>query len=111
MATFAWVPSVGANLSMRPSVRRVAFGDGYEQRLRFGINTQSERWSLEFRGLPSRDAAEIDAFLRARGASEAFEWTSPAGTTGKFVCDHWSRSIDEPDLETVRTNFRQVFEP
>nr|NDG08510.1 phage tail protein [Oxalobacteraceae bacterium] len=47
MATFTWTPSVGANLSIRPNVRRVAFGDGYEQRLAFGINTQPQVWSLE----------------------------------------------------------------
>jgi phage-related protein len=45
----------------------VAFGDGYEQRLAFGINTQPQLWSLEFRGRTSLDAAAIDAFLRARG--------------------------------------------
>jgi phage-related protein len=111
MAIFTWTASVGANLSMRPSVRRVAFGDGYEQRLRFGINTQPECWSLEFRGLATREATEIDGFLRARGATEAFDWKSPAGTNGKFICDDWSRSIEEPDMETVRANFRQVFDP
>ena len=111
MAAFVWTPSVGANLSMRPSVRRVAFGDGYEQRLRFGLNTQPECWGLEFRGLSTIEASEIDAFLRARGSAEPFEWTSPAGMRGKFVCDDWSRSIEEPDLETVRANFRQVFDP
>jgi phage-related protein len=110
MAIFTWIPSVGASLSMRPLVRRVAFGDGYEQRLRYGINTQTERWSLEFRGLATRVAAEIDGFLRERGSSEAFEWKSPAGTNGKFICDDWSRSIEEPDMETVRANFRQVFD-
>lgn len=51
----------------RSRVRRVAFGDGYEQRLAFGINTQPQLWSLEFRGRTSLDAAAIDAFLRARG--------------------------------------------
>jgi len=50
-------------------------------------------------------------FCAARGSVEPFEWTSPAGTQGKFVCDDWSRSIEEPDLETVRADFRQVFDP
>ena len=49
MAVFTWIPSLGASLAMRPNVRRVAFGDGYEQRLAFGIHTQAEVWSLEFR--------------------------------------------------------------
>ena len=50
MAVFTWIPSLGASLAMRPNVRRVAFGDGYEQRLAFGIHTQAEVWTLEFRG-------------------------------------------------------------
>lgn len=37
MATFTWTPSVGASVALRPNVRRVAFGDGYEQRLPFGM--------------------------------------------------------------------------
>ncbi len=110
MATFTWTPSVGANLSMRPTVRRVAFGDGYEQRLAFGINTQPQVWSLEFRGRTGTEASAIDAFLRARGAVQAFDWTPPGGTAGKFVCEEWSRSVDEPNVETVRVTFKQVFD-
>ncbi len=67
MATFTWTPSVGANLSMRPTVRRVAFGDGYEQRLAFGINTQPQVWSLEVWGRTTAEAIAIDAISRARG--------------------------------------------
>lgn len=110
MATFTWIPSTGASLSLRPNVRRVAFGDGYEQRVAFGINTQPEVWSLEFRGKTTVDAAAIDAFLRARGAVQAFDWTSPAGSTAKFTCEEWSRSVDEPNVETVRATFKQVFD-
>ena len=46
MATFTWTPSVGANLSMRPTVRRVAFGDGYEQRSEPGLNARRNRVTL-----------------------------------------------------------------
>lgn len=110
MATFTWTPSVGANLSIRPNVRRVAFGDGYEQRLAFGINTQPQVWSLEFRGRTSTEATAIDAFLRARGAVQAFDWTPPGGASAKFVCEEWSRSVDEPNVESVRATFKQVFD-
>ena len=110
MATFTWTPSVGANLSMRPTVRRVAFGDGYEQRLAFGINTKPQVWSLEFRGRTTAEAIAIDAFLRARGAVQSFDWTPPGGNAAKFVCEEWSRSVDEPNVETVRVTFKQVFD-
>ncbi len=110
MATFTWIASTGASLTIRPTVRRVAFGDGYEQRLAFGINTQPELWSLEFRGKTTTEAAAIDAFLRARGAVESFTWKTPAGVVGKFICEEWSRSVDEPHIETVRATFKQVFD-
>jgi phage-related protein len=70
-------------------------------------------WALEFRGRTTLEAAAIDGFLRARAAVEAFDWTSPAGTngtSGKFVCEEWSRSVDEPNVETVRATFKQVFD-
>ena len=110
MATFTWVASTGASLSIRPNVRRVAFGDGYEQRVAFGINTQPEVWSLEFRGKTTTEAAAIDAFLRAQGAVESFTWTTPTGAAGKFICEEWSRSVDEPNIEIVRATFKQVFD-
>ncbi len=110
MATFTWSASIGASVALKPNVRRVAFGDGYEQRVAFGINTQPEVWELEFRAKTTVEAAAIDAFLRARGAVQAFDWTSPAGTSAKFTCEEWSRSVDEPNVETVRATFKQVFD-
>ncbi len=110
MATFTWIPSIGASLTLKPTVRRVAFGDGYEQRQAFGINTQAEVWALEFRGQTSAQASAIDTFLRAPGAVQAFEWTTPSGASGRFVCDEWSRVVEEPNVEGVRATFRQVFD-
>lgn len=110
MATFTWIASTGASLTIRPIVRRVAFGDGYEQRLAFGLNTQPEVWTLEFRALTTANASAIDTFLRLHGAVRTFDWTTPSGLTGKFICEEWSRSIDEPNIETIRANFKQVFD-
>ena len=35
MATFTWIASIGASLTVKPNVRKVSFGDGYEQRLAY----------------------------------------------------------------------------
>ena len=112
MATFpaSPAPSYGAEKRSRPAVRSVKFGDGYEQRLAYGINTQPEVWSLEFRGKSTGDASAIDSFLRARGAVQAFDWTTPSGLTGKFTCEEWSRTIEEPNIENIRATFKQVFD-
>jgi phage-related protein len=110
MASFTWIPSIGAALSIKPSVHKVAFGDGYEQRMAFGLNTKPEIWSVEFHGRTTTDASAIDGFLRARGAVEAFDWTTPSGLIGKFVCEDWSRTIEEPNIEHIKATFRQVFD-
>jgi phage-related protein len=110
MSTFTWSPSYGANLSIRPRVTRVAFGDGYEQRIASGLNNVAEVWSLAFQGRSKVDALAIDAFLREAAALTSFDWTSPSDTEGKFVCDEWSVSVDDIDVYTVRATFRQVFD-
>jgi phage-related protein len=110
MATFTYTPTIGASVDYKPNVRSARFGDGYEQRLAFGINTRPEIWNLEFRGKTTAQATEIDAFLKARNAVEAFDWTTPTGTIGKFICRSWSRSIDEPNIESIRAQFEQVFD-
>lgn len=111
MATFTYTPSTGAAVDHKPAVRQVKFGDGYEQRLAAGLNTDPEMWRLEFRGLTTSTATAIDNFLKARNAVETFDWLSPSGTAAKFVCPEWSRSFDEPNVESIRATFVQVFEP
>jgi phage-related protein len=110
MATFSYTASIGAQVSYQPKVRSVKFGDGYEQRLGFGLNLNPEMWRLSFNGKTTSDADDIDDFLKARGGVESFDWTSPTGTSGKFVCRSWSRTIDEPNIESITVEFEQVFD-
>lgn len=35
---------------------------------------------------------------------------SSSGISGKFLCEEWSRSIEEPNLENIHATFRQVFD-
>jgi hypothetical protein len=49
MATFPdYKPRVGASKSSAPTVRSTKFGDGYEQRVRFGLNQDPKEWTLEW---------------------------------------------------------------
>lgn len=111
MATFTYIPSVGVRQSTAPRVRRVQFGDGYQQRVADGINTRQETWNLAFNGLTDTVASEIDTFLVDRNAVEAFDWTTPDGRAIKVVCDEWSRDYSEPDVNTITATFRRVYEP
>ena len=72
MATFTFTPSFTADLEEQPIIRRVKFGDGYEQRLSYGLNTQPKKWSLQFLNRTDTERNNILTFLRARGAVESF---------------------------------------
>lgn len=111
MTTFTIAPDFGASMSLKPRVLTAQFGDGYAQRLGDGINTQGEEWSLTF---SSRTAAEFDAildFLEARGGTEAFDWTSPRGTVGRFVCPEWAYVPNNAASNTVTARFVRDFAP
>lgn len=112
MATFPnYKPLFGANKSSQPAVRRVQFGDGYSQRLVYGLNQDPKEWSLEF-NVTEDEADEIETFLEARGGAESFDWTPPdSNTSYKWLCNEWSKAIEQPFRATIRTKFTQVFEP
>lgn len=87
------------------------FSDGYEQRLRFGLNTDPKEWSLQFSNRTDTERNNILAFLEARAGVESFDWTPPRGTTGKYVCEEWQATLSNCNNNQIRATFRQVFEP
>lgn len=112
MAIFTWTPSFAARATYRPRVRVVRFADGYEQRQADGINARAETWDLTFSNRTQTEASAITAFLEARNAVEAFDWTPPYEASAiRVVSREWSKSIDTYNAITVTAQFAQVFEP
>lgn len=114
MATFPSIePSYGASKQSQPKTRVVKFGDGYENRLRFGLNQDAKVWNVTFDNRTEADADTIEAFLDARGADGAsFDWTPPGSSTPyKWVCDSWNKTIPYVGRATITATFREVFEP
>ena len=113
MATFTWVPEYPPTESSAPRVRKTSLGDGYEHRLRFGLNTDLKTWQLEFKNRDETEATAIRAFLNARDGVESFTWTPPffSATSAQFVCEQWDIVPENHDLFGIRASFRQVPEP
>lgn len=112
MATFNFAPAFTVDKDMRPRVRKVAFGDGYEQRTPDGLNTKPQIWPLTFPALTNTEAAAIEAFLEARNGAETFDWTPPDQVSAlKFVCENWKKTMLNGNVNTITATFRQVFEP
>jgi phage-related protein len=111
MATFTFTPSFTADLEEQPIVKSVRFGDGYEQRLAYGLNTQPKKWSLQFANRNDTERDNILTFLRARGGTESFDWTDPNGYAAKWLCRGWNTSQVSCNFNNISATFEQVFEP
>lgn len=111
MATFSYTPSYTASEQSQPLVKRVQFGDGYEQRLKYGLHTDPKTWQLSFLNRNDAERDGILAFLEARAGSESFDWTPPRGTAGKYICSEWSMDMLNYNNNTIQAKFVQVFEP
>lgn len=109
MADFPSInPTYGAQKTSQPKIRQVQFGDGYVQRLTFGLNQDLKTWNLTFE-VSETDADTIETFLEARGGSEYFTWTPPDETTSyKWICLNWSKTIPYLNRATIQATFQQV---
>lgn len=112
--TFSWTPQTGYQVKREPNVTVVSLGDGYEQRQAKGINPLMDSYELTFIGFDdskcSREntAQAANAFLKARGAVEAFNFTpSDTGVSALFVCRSWSLTKSNK-VFTLTATFEQV---
>jgi phage-related protein len=107
MGTFTWNIDYGASQEEEPRVRRAQFGDGYSQRVTDGLNDNMPKWSVRVVSSPvTVEAAR--AFLAAQKGVTAFDWTPPNGTSGKYICSRWSRTIDDYGTATLSATFEMV---
>ena len=111
MSTFTYTPSFEATESSKPRVRKFQAGDGYEQRIRFGLNTDPKEWSLRFANRTDSERDAIATFLEARAGVESFDWTPPRGSAGKYVCEEWQITLSNCNNNQIQATFREVFEP
>jgi len=111
MPTFTWIPTKEPTEGSQPRVRAFAAGDGYEQRTRFGLNTNPKEWSLEFSNRTDAEREQIADFLDSRGGVESFDWTSPRGVSGKYKCPQWQITLSNCNNNQIRATFQQVYEP
>lgn len=104
---FTWYPDASHSVELEPKVSSAKFGDGYEQRVAAGINNALDVWSLTFTGT-SAQIAPIDAFLKARGAVAAFNWTNPYSETGLYLCRKWGKSREHATKCTLTCQFERI---
>lgn len=112
MATFPnYQPAYPATKRSEPKLLKVQFGDGYQQRISFGLNQNPKIWDVSF-NLSDQDADIVEDFLNARAVDgESFDWVPPGTNTSyKWICTSWTREMFDLQRSMIRATFEEVFE-
>tara|TARA_R100001443_G_scaffold39039_1_gene52485 strand:- start:19598 stop:20011 length:414 start_codon:yes stop_codon:yes gene_type:complete len=121
------LPDKGMTRQATPQVRRVNFGDGYEQRTTFGINSVKEEYNVAFKNRTRGEIENIAGFLKSLKGVTSFVFTVPdhASTeevTGildnttddeksiRVVCDSFSENYQYENFYSLTAKFRRVYE-
>lgn len=109
MSVFTYLPET-AQLTSTPRVQAAPFGDGYEQRTAFGLNTNPESWALTFQFSGPTAYVAPKAFLDAANGVSAFNWTAPGAALSKrYKCPTWSFNVTAGYLWVLTCTFVQDF--
>ena len=115
MATF---PSISPQYSTQETVNQenqvVELGDGFQQRLVFGLPANRRLITLnQTFNVSTTDASTITTFLDERFDDQAsFDFTPPHHSSAlKFVCTRRSRTAILSDRVIMNLAFEQVAEP
>lgn len=112
MSTLTYAPDYSAQKQVKPQVRSVKFGDGYEQRLTFGMNQQPSKWSLTFNLRDLTEANGIEAFFSTLKGTDSFDWTPPdAVASKKFLARSWSKTIEKGNWYSITVEIEETFDP
>lgn len=85
------------------------FGDGYEQRLRSGINSKRESISVNFNNRNADDIIILSAFLDNKvGANFDIVLN---GETIKVATEQYDISYQQDEIHSLTTTLRRVYEP
>ena len=115
MATF---PSISPQYSTQETVNQenqvVELGDGFQQRLVFGLPANRRLITLnQTFNVSTADASTIDTFLDERFDDQAsFDYTPPHHSSAlKFVCTSRTRTAILSDRVIMNLTYKQVAEP
>ena len=68
---------------------------------------------MSWNNITETESDSLETFLDARANDSAsFTYTPPnEASSSQYVCESWSKTIDYPNLASIKATFREVFEP
>lgn len=110
MATLTYIPTYSISGGSEPRVRKTNFGDGYSQRVGDGLNTQPEKWTLEYIKPLSTIQTILSFFTTTKGV-DYFWWTPPvSGSPLKFSYLSYTIAPMGNNIWRLTVNIEEVFD-
>lgn len=111
-SAFTWIADFASTKTYDTRAVRTVLGDGYAQRLRFGLNPQLETWNVTFKQRTNAERDAIRAFLRGHRGINTFTWTDPTtNVQGRYSCVDWSITYNTHNNSDLDLKFERVIEP
>lgn len=109
-AQFIWTPSYQSSVTINPRVKAIKFGDGYEQRIRDGINTILLELDLRFDNRSAQEITAIAHFLYEKSGYKSFLFlpAAPYNTIKRFVARNWTQIPEFYDNHSLTAKFEEV---
>ena len=115
LPNFFWKPSYNSIVNSEPKVVKVQFGNGYQQRIPDGINSNLLNMELQFENKTEIEAVSILHFLAQRKGYQSFIYNVPttysksvSQINTRFICENWTQNYNSYNNYSIKTIFREV---
>jgi phage-related protein len=108
--SFIWSPSYNFSVDTEPLVRSIRFGEGYEQRLKEGINNSLIKIDFSFEKRSLKESTAIIHFFSERDGAESFIFSvpEPYNVRKLFVVRSWNLTQTFVNNYSIKANFEEV---
>jgi phage-related protein len=104
----------GIQQSAKPRVLKAQFGDGYEMRVRDGINNTPREWGMSFNNRTKEDIDKLYKFMNTLAEVDTAKLTVPNAVDGEetvtVILQGYSRALTYDNFYTLVCTAREVFE-
>jgi phage-related protein len=104
----------GAAETPKPRVLKAQFGDGYEMRIRDGINNTPRSWSLVFNNRTNTDIDKLYTFFQTLAGVDTCMLTVPDSVGGDddviVVIEEYNKTFSNAQFYSMNCTAREVFE-
>ena len=106
----------GIQMATAPRVLKAQFGDGYEMRVKDGINNTPRTWTMAFNNRPKAEIDDLYTFMNQLAEVSSAKLTVPDSNAGGseetvvVILEGYSKTYNYAEYYSLSCTAREVFE-